>query len=111
MKFQSKWSSVRIGNNKSHKELSETENIKKFYKLREKVIKFYDEYFRMVHKAPYDSEHGKGLKMLTPKQMLQRSPIALAHVKAGKIAEILKKWNQINHIFFVSRKRSYWKWI
>ena len=42
MKFQSKWSSVRIGNNKSHKELSETENIKKFYKLREKVIKFYD---------------------------------------------------------------------
>ena len=26
---------------------------------------------------------GKGLKILTPKQMLQRLPIALAQVKAG----------------------------
>ena len=32
---------------------------------------------------------GKGLKILTPKQMLQRLPIALAQVKAGNSSESL----------------------
>ena len=30
---------------------------------------------------------GKGLKILTPKQMLQRLPVALAQVKAGNNSE------------------------
>ena len=30
-----------------------------------------------------------GLKLLTPKQMLQRLPIALAQIKAGNISESL----------------------
>ena len=30
---------------------------------------------------------GKGLKILTPKQMLQRFPVALAQVKAGNNSE------------------------
>ena len=34
----------------------------------------------MLHKAGYNSKYGKGLKVLTPKQMLQRLPIALAQV-------------------------------
>ena len=29
-----------------------------------------------------DAKHGKGLKILTPKQMLQRLPLVLAQVKA-----------------------------
>ena len=29
------------------------------------------------------SKQGKGLKILTPKQMFQRLPIALAQIKAG----------------------------
>ena len=32
---------------------------------------------------------GKGLKILTPKQMLQRLPIAIAQVKAGNNSESL----------------------
>ena len=37
-------------------------------------------------------KEGKGLKILTPKQILQRLPLALAQVKAGHISEnILKK--------------------
>ena len=32
---------------------------------------------------------GKGLKILTPKQMLQRLPIALAQVKAGNNSDDL----------------------
>ena len=31
----------------------------------------------------YESQKGTGLKILTPKQMLQRLPIALAQTKAG----------------------------
>ena len=31
---------------------------------------------------------GKGLKILTPKEMLQRLPITLAQVKAGNNSEI-----------------------
>ena len=41
----------------------------------------------MVHKATYGSKHGKALKVLTLKQMLQRLPIAFAQVKAGKTSE------------------------
>ena len=34
-------------------------------------------------------QKGKGLKILTPKQMLQKLPTALAHVKAGNTSENL----------------------
>ena len=74
LEFESKLSSERVGNNKSDIQQSEIENIEKFYKLQEKVIKFYN-----GDKAAYDVvKHGKGLKILTPKQMLQRLLIALA---------------------------------
>ena len=36
---------------------------------------------------PIKETQGKGLKILTPKQMLQRLPIALAQVKADKTSE------------------------
>ena len=64
---ESKLRSVRVAGNKSDKQLSETEKNRKFYKSRGKVIKFYNDYFKMVHKAAYDVKYGKGLKMLTPK--------------------------------------------
>ena len=38
---------------------------------------------------PIKATQGKGVKMLTPKQMLQRLPIALAQVKAGNTSENL----------------------
>ena len=50
----------------------------------------------MVHKAAYDSKHGKRLKILSPKQMLQRLPIALAQIKAGNTSENLL--NEIRQI-------------
>ena len=66
MEFESKLSSARVGGNKSDKQLSETENITKFYKSQE-VIKFYNDSFEMVYKAAYDVKYGKRLKILTPK--------------------------------------------
>ena len=37
----------------------------------------------------HESKHGKGLTILSPKQMLQRLPIALAQRKAGNNPESL----------------------
>ena len=37
----------------------------------------------------YKTKQGTGLKKLTPEQMLQRLPIALAQVKAGNSSESL----------------------
>ena len=37
----------------------------------------------MVSEAKHEITKGTGFKMSTPKQMLQRLPIALAQVKAG----------------------------
>ena len=41
-----------------------------FYKAREKVITLFDYYVTIVPKAKYEAKNGKGLKILTLKQML-----------------------------------------
>ena len=43
-------------------------------------------------------KHGKKLKILTPKQMLPRLPIAIAQVKAGNTSGILL--NEIRKIIY-----------
>ena len=51
-------------------------------------------------------KQGQGLKTLTPKQMLQRLPIALTQVNAGNTSENLL--NETRHyIFSVMSKRNY----
>ena len=52
----------------------------------------------MLSKAKYKAKHAKGLKTLTPKQMLQRLPIALAQVKAANTSENLL--NEIRQIIY-----------
>ena len=48
---------------------------------------------------------GKGLKILTLKQMLQRLPISLAQVKAGNMSEsLLNEIRQIVYSFYQSKK-------
>ena len=68
-------------------------NLKKFYNSREEVINFFRDYIEMLSDANYDAKQNKtegtGLKILTPKQMLKRLPIALAQVKAGNNSESL----------------------
>ena len=68
-----------------------------------------DDYSLMVSeaKAKAKATRGTGLKTLTPKQMLQRLPIALAQVKAGNNSEKVNKWNQANCLFFVWIKRNH----
>ena len=50
-------------------------NIEKFYKSKEEIINFFSDYIEMLSNANYDAKQnetkGTGLKILTPKQMLQ----------------------------------------
>ena len=53
------------------------------YKARNEAIKFYYGYSSMMSEAKLKATKGTGLKILTPKQLLQRLPIALAQLNAG----------------------------
>ena len=66
---------IKLRNSINSKEIPENENPKKVVNIIEKIIGF--------NKKQKD----KGLKISTPKQMLQRLPIALAQIKAGNISE------------------------
>ena len=59
----------------------------------------------MVLEARERSVKEEGLKILTPKQRLQRLPIAVAQVKAVNASENLL--NEIRQIFLVSSKQNY----
>ena len=52
----------------------------------------------LLSEAKYKAKYVEGLKILTPKQMLQRLPIALAQVKAVNNSE--KLWNEIRQIVY-----------
>ena len=51
-----------------------------------------------IYKSKQNETKGKGLKILTRKQILQRLPIALAQVKAGNNSESLL--NEIRRIVY-----------
>ena len=50
----------------------------------------FNNYTQIVSEAKYKTKYGEGLKVLTPKQMLHRVPIALAQVKACNASENLR---------------------
>ena len=70
----------------NRREISESKNLKKVVDFVEKILEF--------NKQQKDEE----IKILTPKQMLQRLPIALAQVKAGNTSENLL--NEIKQIIY-----------
>ena len=59
----------------------------------------------MMSEAKYKETKETGLKILTPKQMLQRLPIALAQVKAGNNSEsLLNEIRQIVYSLYQSKQ-------
>ena len=87
--FKSKLNEITTGNSKhkSKNQLDAIKNIKSFYNSREKLIKLYSDWAKIISEAMYKTNQGAGLKILTPKQMLQRLSIALAQVKADNYSE------------------------
>ena len=91
-------------------------NTELLYKSRKAVIKSFNDYSPIASEAKYKTIHGKGilsmfprvapgkfsdhsnLAILSPKQILQRLPIALTQVKAGNTLENLL--NEIRQIIY-----------
>ena len=75
------------------------------YKTRNEAVKSYDDYSSTMSEASYRATKGTGLKTFTPKQMLQRLPIALAQVKAGNNSEsLLNEIRQIVYSLYQSKQ-------
>ena len=48
-------------------------NTERLYKARNSVIKFFDDYSSIISEAKHKTYHGEGIKLLTPKQILQKT--------------------------------------
>ena len=94
--FKSDLNEISKRRYKPENEKSSIKNIKTLYKSREKVTKLFDNYSGIASEAKYGTKYGEGLKILTPKHMLQR--IAPTQVKAGNTSENLL--NEIRQIIY-----------
>ena len=74
------------------KEIEDPESI---VKIVENILKFNEQ-----------KQSGKGLKILTPSQMLSRLPITLAQLKAGNNSEKLK--NEIRQLLYSLYRSKIW---
>ena len=65
----------------------------------------FNNYAKNVSRNICKSKQGTGLKIVTPKQILQRLPIALAQIKAGNNSEsLLNEIRQIVYSFYQSKE-------
>ena len=70
----------------------------------------YNDYVKIMCGSKYKAKFGTGLKILTPKQILQRLPIALAQVEAVNNSESLL--NEIRQFFLcINQKKLLKKYI
>ena len=81
----------------------------KIYISRQKIIDLLNDNSRIRSEAIYQSKQdetkGTGIEILTPKQMLQRIPIAFAQVKASSNSEsLLNEIMQIVYYLYQSKK-------
>ena len=99
--FLNKLGNIKIGRKTPERDKI-INNLERFYISRQEVINFLRDYTEMLSDANYRAKQnetkGTGLKILTPKQMLQRLPIVLAQVKAGNNSENLL--NEIRQIIY-----------
>ena len=76
---------------------SSQDRIDKYF---EKTKKGREEYIKRFNKIleDYETKKGKGLKTLTPNQLLTRLPILLTQIKAGNNSQALN--NEIRQIIY-----------
>ena len=84
-------------------------DFKNLYDSRQKNIDLLNDNSKIrsetVYKSKQNKTEEKGLKILTPKQILQRLPIALAQVKAGNNSEsLLNEIRQIVYSLYQSKQ-------
>ena len=110
-KIKSELNEITSGNPKhKNEEQSYTiKNVKNLYDSREKIINLLNDNAKItsesIYKAKQNKTKGIGLKILTPKQMFQRLPLALAQVKSGNNSEsFLNKIRQIVYSLYQSKQ-------
>ena len=81
---------IDFGNSFNSKEISENENSAKIISIVEKTLDFNKQ------------QKGKGIKILTPKEMLQRISVALVQIKAANTSQSLL--NEIGQIIYSLRR-------
>ena len=84
-------------------------NIENHFSARNSAIKFIEDYGSIILEskrlAKEEEQEGKGLKILTPNQMLKRLSIALAQIKAGNSSEsLLNEIRQIAYSLYRSKE-------
>ena len=110
-KIKRKFGQIKSGNpnHKSNTQLYTIESVKNLYDSWQKIIDLFNNYSKIRSESIYRSKKnetkGKGLKVLTPKQMIQRLSIALAQVKAGNNSEnLLNEIRQIVYSLYQSKE-------
>ena len=99
--FKTELNEITTGSKKIKKKKNTKEILQNLYNSRQNIIDLLNNNSRIKSEAIYEANRkatGTRLKIPTPKQMLQRLPIALAQVKTGKNS---------NCLFFVSIKTSH----
>ena len=98
---------IRIGN-KNDNQKRTLANINAFYNARDNAIQFIHDYGRIILEAKsqaMEEKFGKGLKILTPNQMLKTLLIAVAPIKAGNNSEsLLNEIRQIAYSLYRSKE-------
>ena len=106
--FLKKLNEAKIGKTTTEQEV--INNINNFYKSREEVNNFFRDYIEILSDANYnakqDETKGLGLKILSPKQILQRLPIALVQVKADNNSESLLMKSDKLFILCINQNKS-----
>ena len=99
---------VKTGNpkRKSSRNLEVIKNAENLYNARQAAINFIIEYTGRVSDAKSRAnQEGKGLKILAPKGLLQRLPIALAQIRASNNSEsLLNEIRQIVYSLYQSKE-------
>ena len=108
--FKRELDQIKSGNpnHKSEKQLYTIKNVKHLYDSRQKIIDLFSDYSKIKSESIYRSKHdetkGTGVRF-TPKQMLQRLPVALPEVKAGNDSQrLLKAIRQIVYSLYQSKQ-------
>ena len=96
--FNKQLNFIRRGN-KNQEQRQALYNISNLHNAKDMAIKFIEDYGSMILVAiKIVKQEGKGLKILTPNQILKRLPIALAQIKGGNNSESLL--NEIRQIVY-----------
>ena len=104
--FKLKINEITTGNrkHKSKDQLDTIKNIKNLYNSIDKVIKLFNYYAKIISETMNKTKQRAWLKILFPKQILQRLPKALAQVKASNDSEdLLNKIRQIVYSLYQTK--------